>query len=123
MIRLTILLCLLTQSILAQHTLRVKTFDHENKSPLPSTILIKETKQGFTTDSTGITSITFLSNGRYNLVITSIGYARKEITVSIPHTSDTLSIDLAKEEEELEEVIIQSTRTSRTIANVPTRVE
>ena len=38
-------------------------------------------------------------------------------------SSDTLIFLLDAEEEELEEVIIQSTRTSRTIQNTPTRVE
>ena len=43
--------------------------------------------------------------------------------ITIPYKSDTFEIELERSDEELEEVIVQSTRTSRTIANVPTRVE
>lgn len=43
--------------------------------------------------------------------------------MSIPYPLDTLQIKLESSEHEMEEVVVQSTRTSRTIANVPTRVE
>ena len=50
---------------------------------------------------------------------------QKEFKIVVPYITDTLQMELKKneEEEELEEIIIQSTRTSRTIANEPTRVE
>lgn len=107
----------------AQQTLLIKTQNSENKSPVSASIQIKGTIQGYTTDTTGFSSISFPFDGSFTLVITSISYREKNISISIPYRSDTLIIDLETEEEELEEVIIQSTRTSRTIANVPTRVE
>ena len=56
-------------------------------------------------------------------VTSAVGYEEKQTKISIPYTSDTLEIELESSEHEMEEVVVQSTRTSRTIANVPTRVE
>jgi iron complex outermembrane receptor protein/outer membrane receptor for ferrienterochelin and colicins len=52
-----------------------------------------------------------------------VGFAEQERTVSIPFTGTVLEIELEPEDEAEEEVIVQSTRTSRNIKNVPTRVE
>jgi len=107
----------------AQNTLHIKVADKENKSPIPASILIKGTTQGYATDTSGIVSISFSANGRYTLVTSAVGYEEIETNIIIPYNLDTVIIELESSEEELEEVIVQSTRTSRTIANVPTRVE
>lgn len=107
----------------AQQKLNVK-ITGENKIALPATVLIKGTSEKFLTDSSGIATIVFATNGQYILVATAAGHEEKDVNISIPYLSDTLEIEMESDEaEELEEVIIQSTRTSRTIANVPTRVE
>ncbi len=107
----------------AQQTLYIKVTGGENKTPISASILIKGTTQGYSADTSGRTSISFTANGNFTLVTSAVGYEEKETRVTIPYTSDTLEIELESGEEELEEVIVQSTRTSRTIANVPTRVE
>lgn len=107
----------------AQQTLHIKVTGGENKTLISASILIKGTTQGYSADTTGIASISFATNGNYTLVASAVGYEEKETKITIPYTSDTLEIELERGEEELEEVIVQSTRTSRTIANVPTRVE
>ena len=51
---------------------------------------------------------------------------KKNVPIIIPYTEEVLEVllDAAKEEEEEEEgVIVQSTRTSRNIKNVPAKVE
>lgn len=107
----------------AQQTLYIKVTWGENKAPISSSILIKGTTQGYSADTSGLVSITFAANGNYTLVTSAVGYEEKETRLTIPYTSDTLEIELESSEHELDEVIVQSTRTSRTIANVPTRVE
>ncbi|MDB5198812.1 MAG: TonB-dependent receptor [Chitinophagaceae bacterium] len=107
----------------AQQALHIKTTGGENKNSVAATILIKGTTKGYSSDTTGTVSISFLANGNYTLVISAVGYVEKQIKITIPHSSDTFEIELESEEHEMEEVVIQSTRTSRTIANVPTRVE
>ncbi len=107
----------------AQQTLQIKITGGENKTPVAANILIRETTRGFAADSLGTASVFFQNNGNYTIVVSAVGYQEKATSISIPYSSDTLQIELETEEEELEEIIVQSTRTSRTIANVPTRVE
>jgi iron complex outermembrane receptor protein/outer membrane receptor for ferrienterochelin and colicins len=107
----------------AQQTIVIKVISKENNAALAASILFKGTTKGYSTGSTGTTSVSFPANGSYMLIITALGYEEKEIKIAIPYASDTLEIELESDEHEMEEVIVQSTRTSRTIANVPTRVE
>ena len=107
----------------AQQKLHIRVASSKNNAPLAASILIRDTKTGFSSDTTGAVSISFPSNRNYTLVITAVGHDEKETSLRIPYPYDTLRITLESTEEELEEVIVQSTRTSRTIANVPTRVE
>lgn len=107
----------------AQMELVVKTRNAASKSPILATLIIKTTKKVFLTDSLGIAKIIFPYADNFLLQTSSIGYEENEITIAIPYSSDTLIIEMEISDHELEEVIIQSTRTSRTIANVPTRVE
>src|SRR4030095_15077756 len=123
--RLCILLLLSFVSIYsrAQQKLTVKVKDAASKSPITASVLVKGTNKGYATDTLGIAVISFPSNGNYILVTTAVGYQEKETKLSIPFASDTFGIELESAAEEMEEVVVQSTRTSRTIANVPTRVE
>lgn len=106
-----------------QQTLPIKVTGGENKTPISASILIKGTTQGYAADTSGVASISFTANGSYTLITSAVGYEERETKITIPYSSDTLKIELESGEEELEEVVVQSTRTSRTIANVPTRVE
>jgi len=123
--RLFIIILLSAISIcgIAQQKLTIKVTGGEEKTPIPASISIKGTTKGYSADTTGIASISFPANGSYILTITAVGYEEKQINLIIPSAADTMEIALEESEHEMEEVIVQSTRTSRTIANVPTRVE
>lgn len=110
-------------NIEAQQILYIKVTGGESRAPVAASILLKGSIHVYATDTTGMASISFPANGTYTLVTTAIGFEEKETKITIPHSSDTLEIELEISEHELEEVVVQSTRTSRTIANVPTRVE
>lgn len=122
--RLLILLLLfgIGNSNQAQQKLFIKVTG-ENKIPIAANILIKGTAKGYSTDTSGFIPITFSSNGNTVLLVSSAGYLEREMKLSIPYLFDTLRIELTSAEDEMQEVIVQSTRTSRSIANVPTRVE
>ena len=106
-----------------QQSLNIKITNRETKAPIAASIKINETLRGYIVDSTGVVSILFAGNGNYTLITTAVGYNKEETKISIPYSGNVVAIELEPGEEELEEVIVQSTRTSRTIANVPTRVE
>jgi iron complex outermembrane receptor protein/outer membrane receptor for ferrienterochelin and colicins len=109
--------------IQAQQRLTLRVTEAEGNIPVIGSFTITGLGKGFSTDTLGFTSVFFPANGSYTLVASAVGYAEKQITIAVPHRSDTLVITLESEAAEMEEVIVQSTRTSRTIANVPTRVE
>ncbi|MEP7144687.1 MAG: TonB-dependent receptor [Ferruginibacter sp.] len=107
----------------AQQRLFITVKSRENKIPVPASILIKGTGKGYSADTLGIAAILFPGNGNYILVSSAVGYHDKEVKITIPYYSDTLAIEMEHALHGMEEVILQSTRTSRTIANTPTRVE
>ncbi|MEJ7736462.1 MAG: TonB-dependent receptor [Chitinophagaceae bacterium] len=113
----------ITIHIRAQQTLSIKITGGENDIPLLASILIKGTTKGYSTDTLGITPIAFQTKGSYVLVATAVGYKRNETKINIPYPSGIVEIEMESDAQEMEEIIVQSTRTSRTIANVPTRVE
>ncbi len=116
------LLLTLTGVCTIAQTLIVKVSDN-NKAPIAATIFIKEISVGASADSTGAANLIFPNPGSYTLTISAAGKQEKEIKVGIPYSLGILEVELESGEEEMEEVVVQSTRTSRTIANVPTRVE
>ncbi len=76
-------------------------------------------------DSTGTVVFYNIPSGTHKVKITYVGRpeTEKEFTFPLP-TADAIDIFLEEEEhEEEEEVVIQSTRSSRTIQDIPTRVE
>ncbi len=107
----------------AQQTLIIKITGGDNQRPVPASIVVRETSKGYQSGASGIASIIFPANTSYTLTASAVGYQEKEIKVVIPYASDTIAIALENSSDEMEEVIVQSTRTSRTISNVPTRVE
>ncbi|MES1216493.1 MAG: TonB-dependent receptor [Bacteroidota bacterium] len=115
------LLC--TVTLLGQHSLKVKVTHADTKEPLQgATVYIQSIENTVTTDSTGTALLNKLPTGKFRLVVSYVGFTGREIPVTIPFQDQVLDVILEPEEEE-EEVIIQSTRTSRNIKNVPTRVE
>ena len=108
---------------MAQHDLRIKIVNHDSGEPLGATVSIPSLNRSSSADSTGMVVLTNLHPGKYKLLVTHVGYGESEITVSIPYAGTILQVELEPGEEEEEEVIIQSTRSTRTFRDIPTRVE
>jgi outer membrane receptor for ferrienterochelin and colicins len=107
----------------AQHTIRVVVKDHDSKEPIAGATLLLAASNGLTNKS-GFTEFANLPPGLHRIKASHAGYQDYSDTLRLPRpATDTLEILLVPEEEELGEVIVQSTRTSRTIKNTPTRVE
>jgi iron complex outermembrane receptor protein len=108
----------------AQHTLKAKIVNSESSEPLAgATVAVKSLKKSAVADSAGIVTINNVPAGKYIVVISSVGYEEKETETEIPLSVEVLIIEMKAEHEEEEEIIIQSTRSTRTIQNIPTRVE
>lgn len=113
----------------AQHSFKIKIIDQANKQPLfGATVFIKELKKTVATDSSGVVVLNNIPPRYYNLKISFVGFTIKEITFKIPLDADIQLIEMVRQSTEedlnvIEEVVIQSTRSTRTIRDIPTRVE
>lgn len=88
-----------------------------------ATVSIASLKKTAAADSSGFIAIKDIPAGTYLIKFRSVGFAERQKKYRIPASADILIVEMETEHEEGEEVVIQSTRTSRTIQNVPTGVE
>ena len=121
----TVAAWLFATTVFGQNNLKVKVTHADTKEPLnAATISIAALNKNIVTDSTGEASFQNLPAGKYKLLVSYVGFTEQEKHISIPFPGTVIEIGLEpEEEEEAEEVIIQSTRSSRTIQHIPTRVE
>ncbi|GAA0564308.1 TonB-dependent receptor [Chitinophaga japonensis] len=120
----SILLLCLAQLCLAQNTFTAVIKDADTKEPLiGATVVLAGTSKGAKTDNNGVVTINGISNGRHAITCSFVGYQEKTDTISFPLTGDTLVIFLDHAGEEIEEIVISSTRSNRSIQDIPTRVE
>jgi len=109
----------------AQHTISLLIKKVEDKTPLAgATATIVQLNRTVVADSLGLATFANVAAGSYQIKISFVGLAEQEITVQVPQP-DSLAFEVLLEEgeEHEEEVVVRATRISRTIANIPTRVE
>lgn len=108
----------------AQHTFKAKIINKETGEPVSgATATFEAVKKSTAADSTGFVVIHNIPAGKYRIKISSVGFAEKETIINVPLPGGVVTIELETEHEEEEEVVIQSTRSTRTIRDIPTRVE
>ena len=110
----------------SQNSFRAIIKDGETREVLfGANAIVKGTVNGASSNQNGFLEITNIQNGTQTIIFSFIGYQGKTETYQFPITqNEPIEILLSpSEDEHLEEVIISSTRSSRTIANTPTRVE
>lgn len=112
-------------STYSQHTLNAVIKDSKTRLPLVGAIVsLKNINKTSLTNENGIVQFVNIPTSKQVLVITHTGYKTLNDTLVFPQTiNGATEFFLTAEEEEIEEVIVQSTRTSRTINNTPTRIE
>jgi len=111
--------------LFGQNILKIKVSDAQNQEALVGvTILLKGTSNGTTTNLNGFAELQNIPNGEQTIQVSSIGYQTHQETLIFPlGNNETLNIFLEPSEEELDEIIVESTRANRSIEDIPTRVE
>jgi len=110
-------------SVFAQNTFKAVIKDSQTKEPLiGATAIVEGTTNGGTADINGFVTITNIPNGKQEIQFRYIGYEEHEQEFEFPLT-DTIEILMTSEADELNEVVVSSTRSTRTIKDIPTRVE
>jgi outer membrane receptor for ferrienterochelin and colicins len=108
----------------AQNTFNVIVKNSQSKEPLAGVNILFENKMSKATNNLGFAAFINIPDGKQTVTFSYTGMETKTETYTFPLASnDTVIILLDAAEDEMDEVIVQSTRTSRTIKNTPTRVE
>ncbi|NJY63583.1 TonB-dependent receptor [Salinimicrobium sp. CDJ15-81-2] len=118
-------LLLITAVSTAQNQFEAQVFDAETNTPLyGANAFVKGTTIGATANMEGMINIDGIPNGEQIIVFSYVGFEKKELQLTFPLEDTSLrTIYLAPEGEHMDEVIISATRSRRTIADLPTRVE
>ena len=113
----------------SQNTFKAIIKDAKTKESLVgATASIQGTTIGASTDTSGLIIFSKIPDGKQVIKFSYVGYEAQLDTLTFPLTQTTAMLILLEpagkgEGQELEAVVIGATRSSRTITNIPTRVE
>lgn len=109
---------------LAQNSLRLKIADQDS-NPIPgATLQIKSLNILAISDEQGIGVLSSIPNGSFQIEIRFVGFETQQFERTFPlKTPEMETIILLPHEDEMEEIIVQSNRSSRVIQDLPIRVE
>ncbi|RYY71278.1 MAG: TonB-dependent receptor [Chitinophagaceae bacterium] len=114
----------------AQHSLKLSIKDVHSGSPLPGvTVSVKGTGLTAIANDAGMVELNNIPEGKQTLLISTKEYKTVTLQLNFPLTGSVPDIMMTEIEDheghqhDEEEVVIASTRSSRTIQNMPTRVE
>jgi outer membrane receptor for ferrienterochelin and colicins len=115
----------ISSTLFGQNTMKAVIKDSKtNESLIGATAVLSRTEKVATTDVNGLLTLINIPNGKQIIEFRYIGYEIRKDTVEFPlTTSDPIIILLKAETVELVEVVVSSTRSSRTIQEIPTRIE
>ena len=111
--------------VYAQNTFKAVIKDSEKKEPLMGvTAQVTGTTIATISDENGQIILTGIANGLQEIQFSYIGFAQRTDSFNFPlEDTDPIEILLYEQSEDLEEIVISSTRSTRTIQNIPTRIE
>lgn len=97
---------------------------HTQESLAGVSAFVEGTRNGATADANGFLEIKNIAEGKHVVVFSSIGYLQRKDTFQFPmENKEPVTILLSPEASEIEEVVVEATRSNRSIENIPTRVE
>jgi len=116
---------LLTAQISFAQTAFKATIQNEEtkQAVVGATVTVKNTEISVTTDANGKAELTVVPNGEQTIEVFSAGYETKELKFTFPLADAGERLIFIQVNNEVGEVVINTTRTGREIDDVPTRVE
>ena len=114
-----------TFMLLAQNvTFEAILLEGETNEPLiGATLLFEETGRGDVSDIEGKISIENVPVGEHEINISFLGLQTIDTILNISTKNSFFTFFLHEANEDLEEIVVRATRSTRTIKNLPTRVE
>lgn len=125
-IKLFIALCLLSigGAAQAQNSLTFKITDEETGEPLMGATVYASTTMGAIADENGLATLNNIEAENITVTISFVGYETQKHSYSIPYEGNMpIAIKMHDHHEEVEEMVVTATRTSRSIEDIPTRIE
>lgn len=114
-------------SAYAQNTYKATIKDAQTLQPLVgATVKVHNTPLATLSGNDGSVILNNVPSGKQVIEFSYVGYISRTDTIDFPMDNTVpllVMLEAADEHEELEEVVISATRSSRTIDNIPTRVE
>lgn len=105
------------------NTLKIKILIENTNQPLAgATVYFENLNIGEITNFDGIAVFSNIPDGEHRLLISYIGFETIEKYVTFPN-EPMMTFFLHESGQELEEIVIQSNRSTRTIRKIPTRIE
>jgi iron complex outermembrane receptor protein len=120
-IKLILILCL---SLKAQtKDIQIKVITAEENEPLMgATVYFETLEKGAVTNFDGIAEFTKIPDGQHQIIISFLGFETFETSIQIP-SNTALVFKLKEGANQLETIVVQSTRSTRTVKKTPTRIE
>jgi len=98
--------------------------DEQTHEPLiGATVFIETSNQGSVTNVDGNILIKEVKIGSHEIVLSYIGYETIDTVITVSISSNDFHFHLKPKGEVMEEVTVKATRSTRTIKNIPTRIE
>ena len=120
-VMLTIIMCFFAKAQTSDIQIKVVS-DSENEPLFGATVYFEILEKGAVTDFDGIATFTKIQDGKHTITISYLGFETLKTTIQIPSNSD-LIFKLKSRGNELDEIVLQSLRSTRTVKKIPTRIE
>lgn len=103
--------------------IQIKVVSATDNNPLiGATFYFENLEKGAITDFDGIASFTEIPDGTHQVSISYLGYEPLKTSIQIP-SKTVLLFKLKNGGTQLDEVVVQSSRSTRTVKKIPTRIE
>lgn len=125
-IHMLLLALAVSYSAYSQTSFSILIRDSKTGEPLiGATVRLPQLNKAASTDETGKVVFAGLPDGNHSIEIRYIGYVSRQDSIVLPAVNGKpfiYELEIA-DDAELEEIIVSTTRSSRTIDNIPTRIE
>ena len=108
---------ILLPSLLEAAIVKGKVTDSENRPVAFATVMLRENKKVVSADKNGIFVIDNITNGRYTLKVTCLGYSPKEDSICVSDGNTECNVVLKESSIQLKEVVATSTDMTGLILN------
>ncbi|WEK21420.1 MAG: TonB-dependent receptor [Candidatus Pedobacter colombiensis] len=116
-----------TAAVYAQNTYKAVIKDAKTKQIIPGvTVKIYGSNIGSVSGADGLVTLNNIPSGKQVIQFSYVGFKTETDTLIFPLVQAVpleINLETAEDGEKLDEVMVSATRSSRTIANIPTRIE